>query len=149
MKELLFGLLMWLNGHSDFNYDPNLGLPNVEQIGVQELVVRRFKGDPPKLSAEQLDQVKAGLLAIYDNDAKTVFVSERVDLDSQEGQAVLLHELVHFVQYELGHDRRAQCVNELERDAYFLQADYMREHGMRPGFDRFTVVVRSACMSGY
>ncbi len=149
MKELLISLLVWLNANADFNYDPDLGLPNVEQVSVQELVVRRFKGSPPKLSAEQLDQVKAGLLAIYDNDAKTVFVSDRVDLGSRQGRAVLLHELVHFAQYELGHDRQAQCVNALERDAYFLQADYMHDHGMEPGFDRFTVVVRSACMNGY
>ncbi len=150
MKEVIVSLLLWINAHSGMGYDPSLGLPDLERVSPEVLVTKRFKDDVPEtLSAPGIDRLKVGLLAIYNNDNSTIYVSDHVDLDSARGHAVLLHELVHFVQFRQGHQSKVPCVNALEKDAYELQTAFMEGRGLVPEFDRFTVAVRSACWGDY
>lgn len=44
-------------------------------------------------------------------------------------ETVLLHELVHFLQFVNGEYDRVQCLNELEKDAYRLQGEYVSDMG--------------------
>ena len=68
--------------------------------------------------------------AFYDSDKKTIFVSDRIDLDTTYGQSVLLHELVHHVQYQMDLDGIACGYSFVEGDAYSVQAAYLKENGL-------------------
>lgn len=146
MKETVFALLLWISQHSAFAPVPDA--PAVIQVDADTLVTLFFRhGVPASLSAVDRTDLKASLIAVYRDDSRTIYVSERVDLASAAGQAVLVHELVHFLQYEQGMEHTVPCTQALERDAYTIQAAYMSAHGLKPEFDNFTVAVRSMCPS--
>jgi hypothetical protein len=68
-----------------------------------------------------------------------------IDIDSEKGRAVLLHKLVHFLQYERDQEKEAQCKNELEALAYVLEAKYLEEQDMKAGFSMNHVQRVSQC----
>ncbi len=148
MSEILLSLMLWIGQQPGFAHVPPGGLPEVHIVDQPQLVEILFKGNlPASLPPEQYDQLLDSVQAVYNNDENSIFVSEHVDLASHYGRAVLLHELVHYVQYAMGEDRAVACQNALEEDAYELQRLYMEERGLDPGFDRFTIMMRSACNS--
>lgn len=61
-----------------------------------------------------------------------VYLLDDVDLATPEGRAVLLHELVHHLQYRHGLDKSAPCVSSLEQAAYTAQRRYLEQHGKNP-----------------
>jgi hypothetical protein len=146
MSEVLFSLILWISQQSTFTSVPMDQLPDVNIVDQPELVEILFKGNlPASLTTDQYDHLLDSVQAVYNNDENAVYVSERVDLASADGRAVLLHELVHYVQYATGVDQRVDCQNALEEDAYELQRVFMEERGLEPEFDRFTVMLRSTC----
>lgn len=68
--------------------------------------------------------------AFYSSDTATIYLSDRIDLDTAYGQSVLLHELVHHVQHQMDLDGIACGWSFLEGDAYTVQAAYLEEHGI-------------------
>ncbi len=146
MKALLISLILWINQNSTLDYDPTAGLPRVVKTSPETLVSTLFNDNIPKhLSAKDLNKVKADVVAIYHSDRKIVYLRDNVDTGSEFGKAALVHELVHFVQYQTGENERVRCTAELERDAYDIQRIYMKQHGLEPEFDEFTVIMRSMC----
>ena len=83
--------------------------------------------------------------ALYHPDSNSIYVRRGVDLTTNYGKSALVHELVHFLQYQHGMERKVACVNALEKDAYRVQAAYLRQKGEQPGFDGFTIIARSMC----
>ncbi|MGE4217937.1 MAG: hypothetical protein AB7G39_00715 [Alphaproteobacteria bacterium] len=63
--------------------------------------------------------------ALYDGMA--IYVPEETRPFSIWGQALLLHETVHYMQHRSG--RRYACTAAMEQEAYRLMFAYMREHG--------------------
>ncbi|MGL6209707.1 MAG: DUF6647 family protein [Paracoccaceae bacterium] len=53
-----------------------------------------------------------------------------LDLATPYGQSYLLHELAHAAQFANGADARAPCPALLEAEAYSIQADFLRAHGL-------------------
>ncbi len=146
MSEVLLSLLLWISQQSTFSHVPMDELPKLHVVDQPTLVEILFKGNlPASLTNDQYDHLLDSVQAVYNNDENSIYVSERVDLETPGGRAVLLHELVHYVQYATGVDQRVGCQNALEEDAYELQRTYMEERNLEPEFDRFTVMMRSAC----
>ena len=67
--------------------------------------------------------------ALYEVETATIFLSERLDLDTVYGKSVLLHELVHHVQHQMDLDEIACGYSFIEGDAYAVQAEYLKQHG--------------------
>ena len=146
MPELLLTLLLWIDQHSALEYRPAWGRPAVERLERRELVLSMFREEVPAfLSEEDLDNLEQSVAAIYNHDTRTMLVASDIDVRSAYGQAVLVHELVHFIQFEAGHDQEVRCLHALEEDAYTVQRRFMETKGLEPDFDAFTVVVRSMC----
>jgi hypothetical protein len=146
MSELLLVLLLWIDQHSAFEYRPEWGHPAVERLERRELVLSMFRDQVPAfLSEEDLDDLEQSVAAIYNHDTRTMLVATDIDLQSAYGQAVLVHELVHFIQFEAGDDEEVRCLHALEKDAYTVQRNFMEAKGLEPDFDAFTVAVRSMC----
>jgi hypothetical protein len=148
MEQLLVVLLLWIGQHSDFDYQPSMGVPNVEQVSQLELA-RLYVGSEGHsrgfASEEVYQSLASGLEAIYAADLNTIYLGEKVDIETEYGRSVLVHELVHFLQDVHEHHAKVSCGQALEKDAYFTQADYMLEHDLKPPFTRFTVLMRSHC----
>lgn len=146
MKSVLFGLMLWINQNSTFNLGVEHGLPHLQQVDDDVLVDVLFHdGIPAALTGAQREHLKARIVAIYRADHRTIYVRGDVNLDTVEGRAALVHELVHFAQSELALDKQAPCQNAMEFDAYRLQGEYLRQHGSKPDFNLFTITLRSIC----
>ena len=68
------------------------------------------------------------IFGLYNFNEGNVYLLDSIDLGTNEGKAILLHELVHFLQYQTGLDDDAKCKNELESLAYVLEAKFLESH---------------------
>ena len=71
----------------------------------------------------------------YDHDRNHIVISDTVTeymTEDHFSEVVLLHELVHFVQYHDGEYERAECKQALEIDAFELQDQWIDEQGIDP-----------------
>ncbi|ODS25079.1 hypothetical protein AB835_00825 [Candidatus Endobugula sertula] len=67
------------------------------------------------------------LEAVYDTKIKTIYLGDRLDVQSVYGRSVIAHELVHFLQDVNQHRAKVECQNALEKDAYQLQVLYLKK----------------------
>ena len=102
--------------------EPTAELPKVEVMSRAALAAEMTLG----VKAASDDALE--LAALYDPVARTILVSDELDLDGPVGRSYLLHELVHHLQYANGQDAHG-CVGRLEAEAYRVQARYLRKHG--------------------
>ncbi len=125
MKSLAATLLIWINANSGFDY-----------LGEAPKIV---KTDPVALVHLLLGEVwiiperaKRGLMGLYDVETRTIWLRDDFDAEDQKDRSHLVHELVHFLQYEAR--RGGGVVNEadFEAEAYQIQNHYLRSHGLPP-----------------
>lgn len=146
MKEVLLGLLLWISQNTGMVYDGEGGIPEVKPVDSRQLASLFFKGQiPAYLSPIEVQRMTEHIEALYHPDTKVIYVRKGVDLTSTYGKSALVHELVHFLQYQRGANRKVACVNALEKDAYRVQAAYLRHKGVEPAVDGFTIIARSMC----
>jgi hypothetical protein len=68
--------------------------------------------------------------AFYNMDTQTMYFKDTIDINSVEGQAIVLHELVHHVQKSNGITYDAcESIHMQERQAYTMQIEYMLDNG--------------------
>ena len=140
MKELTLALLTWIGGHTSLAVDGN-DLPQIVQIDQPQLVRILYDGSLP----QGLDIDSVTVAGLYNFRDGKIYLSNNVDLGTIEGRAVLVHELVHYLQYQQGLDRSVPCMRALERSAYAAQAQYLKQHGAQTPFNEAQVLTVSTC----
>ena len=148
MEALLLTLMLWINQHTLFEYDTHAGLPSIEvsdQITLAAMIIDNQAAVDRDRHTVPFQSFADQLEAVYDHHHKRILLSYRIDWDSPYGRSVILHELVHFIQYQHGMQDRVGCLNALEKDAYDAQALYMEMHQIPKNFDKLTVALRSMC----
>lgn len=98
------------------------------------------RDDCPAISFAHLPGRVGGLTQAGAFDPATGAITLAPDLNLTEayGQSFLLHELVHAAQWQTGRHLEAQCIGELEAEAYVIQADFLR----RAGYTREAALMR-------
>jgi hypothetical protein len=125
-EELVSGLLGWINDHSSFKYDIDT-LPDIKKVSSRKIAEVAFGGTLPK--AVNPDNLQ--IFGLYNFNEKAVYLLDTIDLKTDEGKGILLHELVHYLQYQTGMDDKAECKNELESLAYVLEAKFLESNNHR------------------
>ena len=156
MEQLLVGLLLWISQHSEFEYKQEMVLPTIEQVSSLELAALYIGKDNKAQGyltqddkSDVYQNLAANLEAFYDPELNIIYLGEKIALESDYGRAVIVHELVHFLQKTHNHRAKVDCKNALEKDAYFIQEAYMKAHNLTPSFNGFTVLTRSLCGHPY
>jgi len=126
--NLIAGLIGWINGHSTFKYDVH-DAPDVQKVPASELASIAFGGNLPK----NVNPANLRIYGLYNFNDQTVYLLDTIDLATEQGKAILLHELVHYLQYQAGVDKSVECRNQLESLAYVLEARYMSEQQLDSG----------------
>ena len=121
--ELTAGLLGWINQHSSFEHNIDK-MPDVVKVSALEMAHVAFGDDLPKA----IDPEKLQIYGLYNFNEEAVYILDTLDLETEKGRGVLLHELVHFLQYQYDQDENVKCRNELESLAYILEAKYLQSH---------------------
>ncbi|MFQ6021397.1 MAG: DUF6647 family protein [Acidiferrobacterales bacterium] len=140
MKELTVAMLMWISGHSPLAYDGS-HVPDVISVPQGTLVQIFYQGNVPR--GPDINNISVA--GVYNPRDGTIYLLDDVDLTTIEGRAVLVHELVHYLQYRHGFDKAVSCVRKLEPTAYAAQAEYLAQHGRAPAFNDIHILLVSTC----
>ena len=122
-KELAAGLLGWINSHSSFNYDISK-IPEIKKVSARKIAEVAFGGELPKA----INPKSLQIFGLYNFNEKAVYLLDSIDIETNEGKGILLHELVHYLQYQTGIDNNVKCKNELESLAYVLEAKFLESN---------------------
>jgi hypothetical protein len=138
--ELVSGLLGWINSHSSFEYDIDK-IPDIKKVSARQIAEVAFGGKLPKaVNPENLQ-----IFGLYNFNEGAVYLLDSIDLDTDEGKGILLHELVHYLQYQTGLDDNVNCKNELESLAYVLEAKFLEAHDHRHNISQSHIDKVSQC----
>ncbi len=135
-------LLGWVSGQlRGLGVEVNNEMPDIQRVSSKSMLKIAFGKDIPRA----VNQKNMQIYGLYNFKNKTVYLLDSIDLETEKGKSVLLHELVHYVQYQNGHDKKVNCKNELENLAYHLEARYLQEHGEHVDFSQNHVDRVSQC----
>ena len=119
-------MIEWIEAHSDYVYhgDP---LPQIQVLDKTTVC-----GDvyPDKAAHEDCN-----IAGYYDHETNTIAITETPTdymVEDHYREVVLLHELVHFLQYYDGRYEVVECKQALERDAFDLQDEWIDQQGIDP-----------------
>ncbi|MEE8321790.1 MAG: hypothetical protein V3R68_08125 [Gammaproteobacteria bacterium] len=116
-------LLHWISSHSAYSFKGD-ELPKIMRVSSSRMARVAFGGNLPS----NYNESEFTIYGLYNYEEKAVYLLNSIDLNSEQGRIVLLHELVHFLQYQHGVDRQVDSVNALEPQAYQLEELYITEH---------------------
>ncbi len=140
IDDLMSGLVNWINNHTSFKHDIEK-LPGVVFANPNVIAEVAFGGELPS----NVDAAKLNILGLYNFNNQTIYMLDSLDLKSEEGKAILLHELVHYLQYEESVDQNVECKNELEALAYTLEAAYLNNQGVTHNISQNHIKNVSSC----
>ncbi len=125
MKNIAAALLIWINANSGYEY-----------LGEPPKVV---KTDPEALAYLLLGEVwiiperaKRGLMGLYDVETRTIWLRDDFDPTDDRDRSHLVHELVHFLQYEGQYGSGFANQADFEAEAYAIQNLFLRVHNLPP-----------------
>ena len=130
---LVADLLAWIGGNSGYGIPP-AELPPLEVSFCLPGSVVPYEG------AELL--VQPDLRGVYDLQAGRIYLVLPWSATSPRDVSVLLHELIHHVQFA---SRSWPCPQAAEWEAYRLQAQWLEAQELEPGFDWFQIWRLSRC----
>ncbi len=82
------------------------------------------------------------LNGVYDETTEQICLAKPWNASNTKHRGVLLHELVHHVQYQ---SRKWTCAKATEWEAYKLQEAWLLENGAQPGFNWTYILMVSSC----
>jgi hypothetical protein len=116
--QLVTHLLDWLDEQNVFT-DKNIEHPQINFVAASTLC-RMASG------TKRIENQAAcpDIIGLYNNETKTIYLNYKVDINSPSGQAILLHELVHHVQFSIAHPTHTLDRREIEAEAYALESKF-------------------------
>lgn len=129
----------WLSVEFGLTVDP---LPNIEFAPRKQMGLLRFRGVPSDHRGDGRDVV-----AIYDDEARTIYLPQGWTGGTPAEISVLVHEMVHHAQNLAG--TKFECPQAREKLAYEAQGRWLAQKGsdltQAFGVDGFTLLVLTNC----
>ena len=119
-------MIQWIESNSKYQYN-NQTLPQIQRLTATEICTATFPDLEP--------HADCNVAGYYDHEQNLIVVSDTVTeymVEDHFYEVVLLHELVHYLQYYNGEYERAECKQALEIDAFDLQDKWIAEQGIDP-----------------
>lgn len=141
MVTLLLALLAWIGGQTGYVVPTAAeDLPEIERLdpaAMRQVVYRRAPGNRFQERA---------ILGAYDvgkGPNGTIYLSANLDLADEASHEVLVHELVHFLQYRSGKPYR--CLGHMEAEAYAVTRAWLAARGLPDHHDDIAIFFASKC----
>jgi hypothetical protein len=132
MKSVIAALMLWISAHT--NYQMNFDSPRIVQLSQTALEQKFYQGQDKD----------SHLHAFYDPKNEIVYINNKFDINDPFNQSILLHEILHHVQFKNG--VKYDCIGELEEEAYTLQKQYLREvHNFLWEYDALYLKIITSC----
>lgn len=126
-------LVGWIGEHS--SYDVSTALDELP-------VVRFCTSDETIPIADDLTIVEPGDAGVFDIEGRVIWLMAPWNPDNLKDVGVLLHELVHDIQFL---NRSFRCPQAAEPEAYRLQELWLAEHGISFQVDPFFLFMTALC----
>lgn len=123
-EAMVSAMLNWINSQSSFDHDVSK-VPQVKKVSATQIAKIAFGGELP----QAVDPEKLQIYGLYNFNEGAVYLLDSLDMNSETGKGILLHELVHYLQYQYDQDDQVSCKNELESLAYILEAKFLQSRG--------------------
>jgi hypothetical protein len=140
-RDLQVEVSAWL--HQELGLPADLPLPAIAFVPNHRLAAHRFRDVP----ADRTGARDADVLAVYDDDTRTIYLPEDWTADRSVGGSILVHEMVHHIQNLSG--ETFACPEAREAAAFAAQERWLNRFGgsleSEFGIDPFTVLARSMC----
>ena len=152
MDALLIAIVTWISANTDL--PATYQLPTIRYISPTEITFFRYSAFSPaerqKIAAIQ-DALPAkqrnSIVSVYDHKKHEILLPIGWSPVSAAAQSVLVHELVHHLQYSA--QVKFGCPQEQEATAYKAQDQWLKLFGKSLesefGIDKFTILVNSNC----
>lgn len=143
MKELMIALMTWAA--------PVSGLPMPDTLPAVRIVSTRCALDEVYLqrALPKCQEHTALSDAVYDADVDTIYLHKSFKRTNPAHKAILLHELVHFMQDQAGMFERASCVGPLEAQAYKVQVMWLNQRRIPHAYTPLFIAMQSQCRPEY
>lgn len=133
MEPLLEALLQWISDNSSY-VTKDVRLPTVVEMTRTE-ITREFYADHPKQApANGIDH---RIKALYNAEKEILYVIRAEQMahadefdspnDNPVWREIVLHELIHHVQWQTGHVKDWLCERYGEKEAYILGGQYLKQ----------------------
>jgi hypothetical protein len=143
--SLLDEIELWLA--SNFDLPTTKERPAIVVVTQAELVAKRLQQNSPSEGAAQVDPTQRRVVALYDDRARAIFLTDDWIGTSPSDKSILVHEMVHHMQNLSG--IKYECPMAREKPAYLAQDKWLGQFGLSLekefDVDMFTIVVSSAC----
>jgi hypothetical protein len=146
MTELLNTIVLWISINLAIPavYDH----PRIEYVPTAKMISMRLRGMPTVAQETLLPSQIPDVVAIYDDEKRTIFLPEGWTGKTPADLSVLVHEMVHHLQNIDG--QKFECPAAREKPAYLAQDKWLKQFDqtLEKEFevDLFTIVVKSACI---
>jgi hypothetical protein len=141
-QELLLEIAAWLS--AEFELPVTATVPRISIVSQKRIAGLRFRDLPSDRWGASNDDI----LAVYDDEARTVYLPEGWTGKSPAEFSVLVHEMVHHIQNEAG--QKFDCPAEREKMAFDAQERWLAMFGrdLETEFeiDPLTRLVRTNCL---
>ena len=150
IETLVGSLLVWIASNSTYDTS-NIDQPNVLLVTAEEITAEYYSEAPEYAPASGIDPRIKALYTPLNGNSGTIYLRFSGDPDELYDdigtQEVLLHELVHHVQWQTGVADTWSCQNEGELEAYALGAEFLRQESFQDHFlsRRAWAQIYSAC----
>jgi len=124
MYVFISGALLWVT--AQFGYHDTLPSPYVQWATEAQMVQVAGATDPS--ARQHIREQGLHLGGMYIPDSDNIYLLKGLDLEDPRHQSILVHELVHYVQDQLG---VTGTTEQIEAQAYALQEQWLREQGGR------------------
>ena len=130
MNETVLALMLWISAATGWAVPEP---PNIKYTDSgQELFMLSNECDtkPSQPICQTYNPEMSDILGLYNNETKTIYLSKAFWPASTRDQSILLHELVHHMQYSRNYKfYRGLCKGLIEREAYDLQEKWLKKRG--------------------
>jgi hypothetical protein len=130
MESLLSTLLLWIAANSSYD-TRGVPHPDVQLMTALEITEEYYSDAPERIPEDGIDSRIKALYAPNDGSKGTIYLLHDGDVEEiyeyAELREILLHELVHHVQWQTGVADTWSCRNHGELEAYKLGALYLHQ----------------------
>jgi hypothetical protein len=133
MDALLTAIVIWIS--ANYALPASLNHPRIERVASVEMAGLRYKGLLSALQRKTIalqDQESSfekrrDVVALYNDQTRTIYLSDKWAGTTPAELSVLVHEMVHHLQNEAGISY--ECPAEREKLAYEAQDNWLRLFG--------------------
>jgi hypothetical protein len=129
MEALLTTIVIWIS--ANYNLPPTFDHPRIERVAPLAMAGLRYKGlsslrDREAFSIQDREMPLGDIreiVSIYNDETKTIYLSDKWTGRSPADISILVHEMVHHLQNKV--EIRYECAAEREKLAYEAQDKWL------------------------